>query len=266
MPWHAPSSASSSAAKPKGSISPRYPGELGKRIYESVSKEAWQQWLKHQTMLVNENRLNLADQRAREYLKRQMESHFFGSGADAAAGYVPPTSPEPMDPPSLGRRRHAAPLATLPLRRRRPGQAATSSCKARLPGAWAGRAQWRVLETGFGCRPELPRHLARLAHDPQRPRLLHFAAVRSLAGRGWRTCCAASPPTAAALGGGLASHGRPAARLPPPVLRAGRAADAVRGRRAAMLREQALRADTLFLDGFDPGPIRPCGAWTRSRR
>jgi Fe-S cluster biosynthesis and repair protein YggX len=70
---------------------PPYPGELGKRIYENVSKEAWQQWLKHQTMLVNENRLNLADQRAREYLKRQMESHFFGSGADAAAGYVPPS-------------------------------------------------------------------------------------------------------------------------------------------------------------------------------
>ena len=44
---------------------PPYPGELGKRIYEHVSKEAWQQWLKHQTMLVNENRLSLADPRAR---------------------------------------------------------------------------------------------------------------------------------------------------------------------------------------------------------
>ena len=71
---------------------PPYPGELGKRIYEGVSKEAWQQWLKHQTMLVNENRLNLADQRAREYLKRQMESHFFGGGAEQAAGYVPPSA------------------------------------------------------------------------------------------------------------------------------------------------------------------------------
>ena len=68
-----------------------YPGELGKRIYLNVCKEAWQQWLKHQTMLVNENRLNLADQRAREYLKRQMENHFFGAGADQAAGYVPPS-------------------------------------------------------------------------------------------------------------------------------------------------------------------------------
>ena len=70
---------------------PPYPGELGKRIWESVSKQAWQDWLRHQTMLVNENRLNMADQRAREYLKRQMEAHFFGAGADQAAGYVPPT-------------------------------------------------------------------------------------------------------------------------------------------------------------------------------
>ena len=69
-----------------------YPGELGKRIYASVSKEAWAAWLKHQTMLVNENRLNLADQRAREYLKRQMEKHFFGDGADVAQGYVPPSA------------------------------------------------------------------------------------------------------------------------------------------------------------------------------
>jgi len=71
---------------------PTYHGELGKRIYENVSKQAWADWLKHQTMLVNENRLNLADQRARQYLARQMESHFFGGGADAAAGYVPPSA------------------------------------------------------------------------------------------------------------------------------------------------------------------------------
>ena len=70
---------------------PPYPGELGKRIYESVSKPAWQEWVKLQTMLVNENRLNLADQRARQYLARQMENHFFGGGADVAQGYVPPT-------------------------------------------------------------------------------------------------------------------------------------------------------------------------------
>ena len=69
-----------------------YPGELGKRIYDNVSKEAFEAWQKHQTMLVNENRLNLADARARQYLARQMENHFFGGGADAAAGYVPPSA------------------------------------------------------------------------------------------------------------------------------------------------------------------------------
>jgi Fe-S cluster biosynthesis and repair protein YggX len=69
---------------------PPYPGPLGKRIYDSVSKEAWKQWLEHQKMLVNENRLNLADKKAREYLALQMERHFFGAGADAAQGYVPP--------------------------------------------------------------------------------------------------------------------------------------------------------------------------------
>jgi Fe-S cluster biosynthesis and repair protein YggX len=67
-----------------------YPGELGKRIYASVSKEAWQSWMQHQTMLVNENRLNLADQRARQYLARQMELYLFGEGAEQPAGYVPP--------------------------------------------------------------------------------------------------------------------------------------------------------------------------------
>jgi len=67
-----------------------YPGELGKRLYENVSKEAWAQWLRHQTMLINENRLSLADARARKYLAEQLEQHFFGDGADVATGYVPP--------------------------------------------------------------------------------------------------------------------------------------------------------------------------------
>ena len=67
-----------------------YPGELGLKIYASISKEGWQAWMKHQTMLVNENRLNLADQRARQYLARQMELFLFGEGAEKPAGYVPP--------------------------------------------------------------------------------------------------------------------------------------------------------------------------------
>ena len=66
-----------------------YPGELGKRIYLEISKEAWQQWLRHQTMLVNENRLNLAYQRARQYLARQMEQFFFGGGAAPPPDFKP---------------------------------------------------------------------------------------------------------------------------------------------------------------------------------
>ena len=68
-----------------------YPGEIGRKIFENVSKEAWKQWLEQQKMLVNENRLNLADKKARDYLVEQMNKHFFGDGADAAQGYVPPS-------------------------------------------------------------------------------------------------------------------------------------------------------------------------------
>ena len=68
---------------------PPYPGELGKRIYAQVSKEAWGAWLKQQTMLVNENRLSLADPSARKYPSEQTEKYFFGEGADTATGYVP---------------------------------------------------------------------------------------------------------------------------------------------------------------------------------
>ena len=71
---------------------PPFPGALGKRIYDNVSREAWQAWLEHQKMLVNENRLNLADPAARKYLMEQTEKYFFGSGADSASGYVPPES------------------------------------------------------------------------------------------------------------------------------------------------------------------------------
>jgi Fe-S cluster biosynthesis and repair protein YggX len=69
---------------------PPVPGDLGRRIFESVSKEAWLQWQRHQTMLLNENRLSLADPRARKYLLTQMEQYFFGEGADKPAGYTPP--------------------------------------------------------------------------------------------------------------------------------------------------------------------------------
>jgi len=68
---------------------PPFPGALGERIFQIVSKKAWQAWLEQQKMLVNENRLNLADPEARKYLKEQTENYFFGDGADSAQGFVP---------------------------------------------------------------------------------------------------------------------------------------------------------------------------------
>lgn len=66
-----------------------YPGELGRRVFENVSKEGWQQWLKHQTMLINEYRLSPVDPKSRAFLEEQMEKFFFGEGSDAPEGYVP---------------------------------------------------------------------------------------------------------------------------------------------------------------------------------
>ena len=56
-----------------------YPGELGKRIYESISKEAWKLWLTQQTILINENRLNLLDESAQQFLEKEMQKYFFES-------------------------------------------------------------------------------------------------------------------------------------------------------------------------------------------
>ena len=67
-----------------------YPGDLGKRILDSVSKEAWQMWLDHQTMLINENNLNLFDESSQKYLKEQMENYFFSEkDVDQIEGYIP---------------------------------------------------------------------------------------------------------------------------------------------------------------------------------
>jgi len=66
-----------------------YPGELGARIYNEISKEAWASWLAHQTMLINENRLSPMDPKARKYLREQMQAFLFGGDADKVAGYVP---------------------------------------------------------------------------------------------------------------------------------------------------------------------------------
>jgi Fe-S cluster biosynthesis and repair protein YggX len=69
---------------------PTYPGELGKKIFENVSKEAWRAWLGHQTMLMNEYRLNPLDPKARKFLEGEMEKYFFGEGSQAPEGFVPP--------------------------------------------------------------------------------------------------------------------------------------------------------------------------------
>ena len=69
---------------------PPYPGEMGQRLYENVSKEAWQEWLQHQTMLINENRLSPVDPKHRQFLEKEMEKFFFGEGSAMPEGYVPP--------------------------------------------------------------------------------------------------------------------------------------------------------------------------------
>lgn len=76
----------------EGLAAPPYPGELGVRIWQSISKDAWEQWVQTQTRLVNENRLNLADVRARKYLAQQMENFLFNDVDVEAQGYVPPAA------------------------------------------------------------------------------------------------------------------------------------------------------------------------------
>jgi len=67
-----------------------YPGELGQRIYENVSKEGWQQWVRQQTMLINEYRLTPVEPKARKFLEEEMDKFFFGGGSQSPEGYVPP--------------------------------------------------------------------------------------------------------------------------------------------------------------------------------
>ena len=74
----------------EGLVAPPYPGELGVRIYENVSKEAWQMWLTHQTMLINEYRLTPFEAKARAFLEEEMEKFFFGEGSEKPKEFVPP--------------------------------------------------------------------------------------------------------------------------------------------------------------------------------
>ena len=78
-------------AELEGLDAPPYPGPKGQEIYESISKQAWQEWQAHQTMLINEKALNMIDPESRKYLQQEMEKFFSGEDYDQAEGYVPPT-------------------------------------------------------------------------------------------------------------------------------------------------------------------------------
>lgn len=74
----------------EGLEQPPYPGPKGQTIYDSVSKQAWQEWLQHQTLLINEKHLNMMDLTARTYLSEQLEKFLDGQEVEQAEGYVPP--------------------------------------------------------------------------------------------------------------------------------------------------------------------------------
>ncbi|MDF9391356.1 MULTISPECIES: oxidative damage protection protein [Methylococcus] len=76
----------------EGLDAPPFPGPQGQRIFEHVSKEAWQDWLKLQTMLINEHRLTPFEASARKFLEQEREKFLFGGGTATPEGYVPPRS------------------------------------------------------------------------------------------------------------------------------------------------------------------------------
>lgn len=71
----------------EGLLKPPFPGTLGERIFNEVSKQAWEMWLSHQTMLINEYRLNLSEPKSREFLKEELQKYFFGEGSKKPDGY-----------------------------------------------------------------------------------------------------------------------------------------------------------------------------------
>ncbi len=76
----------------EGLPQPPFPGPRGQRIFESVSKQAWQEWMAHQTLLINERRLNMMDRSARAFLEEEMEKFFSNESVAQAEGYVPPST------------------------------------------------------------------------------------------------------------------------------------------------------------------------------
>jgi len=139
-----------------------YPGELGKRIWESVSKEAWAAWLKHQTMLVNENRLNLADARARQYL-------------------CPPDGK-----PLLRRRCRRCTRLRSPQRLTGSPRCRCTPQRLRCfkpvacPPHGRSRRAWSVLDTSFGAGHRFMATWLAWQADPQRPTMLHYVGHISL--------------------------------------------------------------------------------------
>ena len=74
-----------------GMARPPYPGELGKKIFDEISAQAWQSWLAQQTILINEYRLSMIDPKAQTFLKEEMDKFLFGDGGQTPEGFVPPT-------------------------------------------------------------------------------------------------------------------------------------------------------------------------------
>lgn len=66
-----------------------YPGPLGEKILHSISKEAWALWMAHQTLLINEKRLNLIDPQVRKFLEGELQKFLFEGGAEKPAGFIP---------------------------------------------------------------------------------------------------------------------------------------------------------------------------------
>ncbi|MDI1351194.1 MAG: oxidative damage protection protein [bacterium] len=72
----------------EGMKKPPFPGSLGTKIFDEISQEAWAMWLSHQTMLINEYRLNLIEAKSREFLKEEMQKYFFGEGSEKPSGFM----------------------------------------------------------------------------------------------------------------------------------------------------------------------------------
>lgn len=75
--------------KAEGLSKPPFPSQLGQKIYEEICKEAWEMWIAHQTMLINEHRLSMIDPKSRAFLLKEMEKFLFGSGSEKPAGFTP---------------------------------------------------------------------------------------------------------------------------------------------------------------------------------